>query len=176
MSKKIPLPTARLIYQGVFDWDNLYKTLRNWLNDRDYEISERMYKHKVPSPAGAEDEVKWEGMRKVSGMVKFRLNVYFHLYDMKEVDVIKEGAKTRMTKARIMGEFTGSVEVDYSNKWFGKSKFMDIVSQWFFDWVWRKNWDNIYSDELYYTMYKFYSAAKETLDMDAQYFRSRMRV
>ena len=174
MAFKTPLPTTRLVYTGIFDLDKLYKTLRTWFIERDYELVETQYKHKVPSPAGAEEDIRWSAWRKVTGIILFRINIYIKLYDMKAVEVVKEGSKQKMTKSRLMIEFEGVVEVDYSKKW-GGSKFMDGLQRWFYTFVYREPIENVYQDELYYTVYKVYTVAKETLDMESKYYRSKGR-
>ena len=118
--------------------------------------------------------MRWNAVKKVTGVIKFHLSVYWHLYDRKEVEVIKDGKKKKLTKARIMLEISGKLEIDYSKRW-GGSKFMEGIEDYFLRHIWKKQWDNLYGDELYYTIFKVYTRARELLGMEAQYNRSKDR-
>jgi len=112
--KKIVVSTIR--YKGIFDYDGMYKMMRAWFSDREYDFWEKRYKHKRRSE-GSELEINWEAWRDVTELLRNWIYVYFHLWDYEEVEVIKDGKKKKMVKARMLIEFSWIIEVDYEDKW-----------------------------------------------------------
>ncbi len=62
VDKNINLPVSILKFKGAFDLDGVYKTMYKWLEDRQYEVHETMYKAKPP-----ELEIEWTAERKKTG-------------------------------------------------------------------------------------------------------------
>jgi hypothetical protein len=166
--------TERLKYVGILDLDGLFKTMYQWYNDYGYEFHEKTVKHKVPGPLGADQEIEWTGWRKINGYVKFWVDVYFHLWQLKDVEVIKEGKKVKLSRARMLIEFSGRVDLDYSNR-FGGSRFLQALQDWYHKFVIKKEIDSIYTDQLYYRILKLYTVCKEYLDMEAKHNASLRR-
>lgn len=162
------LPTvATLKINGIFDFDGLYKVMHDWFVDMKYYFEEVLYKHKVPSAAGAEEHIKWEGWRKVDEYAKFNIKVYIILWDMKEIEVIKGGQKKKLTKARLKIEFDGNVEVDYAKR-FQKSFFLKKLFDFYNEYVLKKRISTVYEDQLYYRILKLYTVAKEYLELETK--------
>jgi hypothetical protein len=164
----------RLKYRGIFDLDGFLRTVRQWMIDRGYEFHEKNVKYKVPSPAGAELEMEWEAWLKVTAYVKFWIKVGYHMFDVKEVEVIKDGKKQKLTSARMLMEIWGQVDLDYTNRFKG-SRFAEALQDFYHKYVIRKDLDNIWEDELYYRVYKLYSVAKQYLEMEAAHNAAELR-
>ena len=56
-SEKLHLVELR--FNGLFDLDGLYAAVVDWSKNYGYRWHEYTYKHKVPSPKGAEQELMW---------------------------------------------------------------------------------------------------------------------
>jgi len=158
---------ANLKINGIFDFDGLYRVMHDWFGEMKYYFEEILYKHKVPSPSGAEEHIKWTGWRKVTEYIKFNIYIYIILRDMKEIEVIKNGQKKRLTKARMTMEFSGNVEVDYTNR-FQNSPFFRNLFHFFNDYVMKKRIDTLYTDQLWYRIIKLYTVAKEYLEFETK--------
>ena len=78
-------------YAGVVDFEHLYRTMIEWFNSRKYDFYEVLYKDKPP-----ELELEWVAKRKLDEFYQHRIEISFHLYDVKEVEAIKEGIKKKM--------------------------------------------------------------------------------
>jgi hypothetical protein len=153
---------------GIIDLDGLYKTMRRWFYDYKYYFEEPTSRVRPGSAAGIELEWIWKAWRKINDYAKFNVRVYFYIWDVKDLEVIKDGEKVKLTKCRIMIEFDGDVEFDYSNV-FEKTK----IGRYLF---------NIYNnlilqherqlaawwDQHYYHLYKLQTITKEYLDMEAK--------
>jgi len=168
MPKKIPLGNvATLKINGIFDFETVYRAMHGWFVEQKYYFEEKLYKHKVPSPAGAEEHIRWEGWRKITDYVKFNIQIYIIMWDMKEIEVIKNGEKKKLTKARMKIEFNGDVETDYQDA-FGKTPFLVKLREFYNEFVMKKRIDTIYTDQLYYMILKLYTVAKEQLEFETR--------
>lgn len=169
MVKKFDLfpHVANLKLSGIFDFDGLYQIMHEWFVDQKYYFEETLYKHKVPSPAGAEEHIRWKGWRKITEYVMFTIEVTIILYDMKEIEVIKNGQKKKLTKARLTIDYSGYVDADYGNR-FSKTPFLKKMAEFFNDYVMKKRIDTLYTDQLYYMILKLYTIAKEYLEFETK--------
>ena len=176
MSVTFGLPVMRIKYRGMFDYDNLMRTMRQWIIDSGYEFLETSYKHKVPSPAGYDQMISWKGWRKVTGYVKYNLYVFFHLWDIKDLEVIKDNKKQQMWSARVLIEISGDVELDWSNYFErGNSKFLLGLRDWINKYFMFNKIMGGWSDEHYYRMYKLHLVTKQALGMTTLSDSSRYR-
>jgi hypothetical protein len=171
MSKTISFRKVRYIpvikFSGMLNFDGFMKTLRNWIVNQGYEFHETSVKYKVPSPIGAEIEYAWWGWKKVNSYIKFHIDVFFHFWDVHDVEVVREGKKQKMQHARLHMEITGRCELDWSNRFAG-SKLMQALADFYDNYVIRKDVDTIYTDQLYYRLYKFQRLVKEYLDFETK--------
>jgi len=168
MSKTIPLGTVATVkLSGVFDFKSLYKVMHDWFVERGYFFEEGLYKHKVPSPAGAEQDIRWTGWKKINEFIKYWIKVYIKLWDIKQLEVVKNGEKKILTKARIRIEFDGEVEADYANR-FNRSKFLQTLQDFYLRYIIKKDLDHIYTDQLWYVIYKLHKVTKDHLDFDTK--------
>jgi hypothetical protein len=168
--KEEPTNKLTIKFNGIFDFNGLYKVAHDWIVNQNYYFEEKLYKHKVPTPAGAEQDIMWEGWRKVNEYVRYWINVYIKLFDLKEIEVIKEGKKKKLYKARMFIEISGKVELDYSNR-FGNSLFGIMLRNFMHKHVWKYTEgriSSIWGDELYYRTLKLHQVIKEFLDMESK--------
>jgi len=165
MPVKVPAHMHPLKYNGIFDFDSVYRAIHEWLNISGYFVQEPLHKRKVPTTAGAELDIYITGWRKVDAYVRYWIYVYIKAYDLKEVEVVKEGKKKKLVKARILIEMSGDVELDYNN-YFEKTRFLRALRDLLNTIVLKHRIDDVWWDELYYRMLKLHRIIKEKLDME----------
>jgi hypothetical protein len=161
---KVPNPGVRIRYSGLFDFDGLYSAMADWFKRYRYYLHEEMYKHKVPSPLGAEQEMFWYADSEVSEYIKFKINVYFHLWDMTEVEVVKDGKKRILTNARIEIKIWGDLITDWQDK-FEKNKFTRMLRGLYNSYMLRREVESYWGDMLIYRIFNLQSYVKKYLDM-----------
>lgn len=163
------LPTEKLIirYEGVFDFDKLYLAMVEWLKRRKYAFYETTYKHSGLEPGGAEQEIEWVAERDVTPYYKYTINVAWHLWDVKDVEVVEHGQKKKLTKAKLQITFQGAVDIDYKKRW-EKSSFLMFLRDLFFKYIIRKEIEGIWYDTLYYRLVRFHTMVRDLLAMEAQ--------
>ncbi|HLC74881.1 MAG TPA: hypothetical protein VJH88_03420 [Candidatus Nanoarchaeia archaeon] len=166
--KKESIPAGVIRFQGLFDWGGLYYHIADWFKRYRYFLFEEMYKHKVPSPFGAEQELYWYGDKEVNEWVRFRIHLDFHLWDMTEVEVIKDGKKKLLTNARIEIKIRGDLIFDWQHK-FEKSKFTRMLRDLYLGYVWRRETSSVYGDMIYYRMLNLHAYIKKYLDLQTKY-------
>ena len=171
MAKTIDFRDVRYIptikYEGIFDFSELMKTMRSWIVNQGYEFHERSVKHKVPSPIGAEQEFVWWGWRKVNAYIKYHVDMFIKFWDLHDVEVVREGKKQKLQGAKIQIEISGRCELDWTNRFAG-SKFLQFMHDFYLNYIIRKDIDTIYTDQLYYRLYKLQQTVKQFLDMEAK--------
>src|SRR3989344_8400468 len=102
MGEKINLPPITIKYQGLFDFDLLYSTMVDWAKNYGYFWHEKTYKHKVPSPMGAEQEIHWETEKKVTEYIKYTIKIQMHIFDLTEIEVENNGKKKALSNGRML--------------------------------------------------------------------------
>jgi len=156
---------TKIKYEGVFDMDGLYRFMREWLEYRRFRFLEKSYKSKVPTPLGSEVELSWDAWRKESEFMRYWVTVYFHFWDLEEVEVIREGRKVKMHKARFEIVFGGKLELDYQGRW-DRTPLLKKLRDFYFKFVFTPLKEmGQYWDELHYYIYRFQSATKKFLGM-----------
>jgi len=116
----IPGKLTEIRFSGLFDYEKLYLEIYNWLRNHYYEVIET-YKHKMVA-TGAEVELAFKGERKESEFIKFGIDVETHFWDMTDVEVVVDGKKKKLNKARCTIIIKFKVTLDYQSQ-FDKSEF-----------------------------------------------------
>ena len=163
----------KIYYAGVFDYNKLFRTIAAWYADMGYEFQEDVYKHKVPSPLGAEQEWKVAGWRKVNEYVQFWIYIRGYVWELKEIDVVIDGEKQKMCKGKLQLQFYIDVWLDYNNKF--KGPMQEKLQAFLNNHVWRKQIESGWEDEVYYRMYKLHLQIKKSLNMSTPTNASQMR-
>lgn len=165
-SEEIVAGTIR--FHGLFDWEGLYYSIADWYKRYRFYLIEEMYKHKVPTPMGAEQELHWYGTLDVTEFVQFRIDVDFHLWEMTEVEVVRNGKKKLLTNARLEIKIRGKYIFDYHNK-FEKNKFTRVLLTLWLSYLYRREATTLWADTLYYRMLGLVAHIKKYLDLQGQH-------
>jgi len=162
-------PTKLLIirYKGVLDLEGLYRVVVQWLKSRRYWFHETTYKHKVPSPFGAEEEITFNAERKCTEYYQYNIKIYFHVWDQQRVDVIKEGKKQKLIKAKVEIQIQGTLVLDYQGM-FEKTALLVKLRKFMHDHLIKEKIENIWYDELYYRTLKLQAMIKDYIDMQTK--------
>jgi len=104
---------ATVRYDGVFDFDGLYKTIIEFLRRHNYWFYETLYKHKPWSPIGDELVLKWRAERKLDEYYHYTIEFEWHFMDFHHVEVIREGKKVMLTKAYFWVNIRGRADADW---------------------------------------------------------------
>lgn len=152
-----------LLYKGVFDYDELYKKVNDWMLFRGYQLHETIYEAKGKE-YGKELRVDWEAWRKINEAVKLILKVHYQIWDIQYINVEQNGKSKKLMKARMYIRFTRQTEFDFSDS-FGKTSFKMQLRKFLYLRVFKEFFDSLWEDKLRFKMYQLQSEVKEVLDM-----------
>ncbi|MBS1266517.1 MAG: hypothetical protein MAG795_00484 [Candidatus Woesearchaeota archaeon] len=147
-------------YAGVVDFDALYKRVVKWFNKRGYDFYEVLYKDKPP-----ELEIEWHAERKLDDFYKYHMEIYFHIFDIEEVEAIKDGKKKKMMKCRFWVNFDPKVEYDWQGRW-SKNEFTKKLLDFYIKFVIRREFQLNIADPFWYITYDLHNIFKEQLGME----------
>ncbi len=168
MQQPIDTPILTLRYSGLFDYDGLYRLVVEWMKQQGYWYHEGVYKHKVPLPTGAEQELEAYGEKEVTELVKFRIDVKFHFWDLLEMEIMKDGQKTIVSSARLEIIFAGKVIPDWQEHTWKWKKFHRALVDFYYRYVLRRNVGG-YWDTLHYRVVDLHGRVKKFLDMQTKW-------
>lgn len=154
-------------YHGLFDWEGLYYSIADWYKRYRFYLIEEMYKHKVPTPLGAEQELHWYGTVDLTEFVQFRVDTYFHLWEMTEVEVVRNGKKKLLTNARLEIIVKSTLILDWQKK-FEKNRFTRALRTLWLQYLYRREATTLWLDTLYYRSLGLVAHIKKYLDMQGQ--------
>jgi hypothetical protein len=151
-------------FKGIFDCEGLYRFIIKWLQDRSFEFHEKTYKHK-PGMVGKEQEMKWEAWQKANDYIRYWFDIYIHVWDMQEVEVIKDNQKVIQIKVRIRIVIGGRVERDWQ-KAFAKKDYFRRVRGFMDKYLLYKDLTGVWGDIVHYKVVKLQNEIKEYLGME----------
>ncbi len=161
-----PLPKVTLQYTGLFDFDGLFAAITDWAKNYGFMWHEWEYKHKVPSPKGAETEHKWVLNKNINEYVRYEILLTAHVWDMLEVEVEVDGKKKSLTNARLYIWLETKVLCDWQGRFkkggvIGK-KLGELYNQWMDRDL------SVYLDQAYYRTWDLQAIIKTYFDMQGK--------
>ena len=167
-------PTVWIKYKGIWDMEDLYVSMTDYLRERKFKFQERIYKHKVPSPFGVERQYTWQANRYEDEYMDWVIDIYIHTYDAQDIQVtMADGSKPTFTKGRILIEFKGHIQYDYE-KHFEHSVFYAQLRNFFHKYVIRKKMEQKWWDELWYReIHPLHDMVKKRLKIEAEGYEHR---
>ncbi len=106
---------TKIKYTGVFNLNDLYNLLYDFLSDGGYFVMEEGYSEKIKAE-GKEIEIKWTCLKKVTDYFRFRLKITWRLFRVVDVEIMKNGKKIKMNKGDLEIKFTSVLDRDYEHK------------------------------------------------------------
>lgn len=166
-----PHKRERLIihYGGLYDFDGLYALVISWAKSQGYIWCETDYKHKVPSPKGAEQEFWWVLRNKVTDYMELEIKLTLHLWDVLEVEVNVDGKKKTLTSGKLYIWIDTALYYDWQKRFKG-SRWYRTLGLWYAALVARKKMDNLYFEHVFYRAYDLHALIKKFFDMQAKYY------
>ncbi|MFH1682586.1 MAG: hypothetical protein ABIA37_02200 [Candidatus Woesearchaeota archaeon] len=155
-------------YTGLFDMDGVYSAMVDWCKNYGFIWQEGTYKHKVPTPKGAEQEFEWTAEREVTDYIKNTIFIKGHLWDATEVDIEVNGKRKTLTNGRMEMVITGSLITDWQGTWKG-GKFIQWLGKAYENYILKKDIESIYWDEMYYRLWNFHAVLKKYFDLQAKW-------
>ena len=84
---------------GIYDLNKFYSTIRKWYSDNKFVPFEKVYKDKAKD-FGTEIVTEWTAFRKITGYIRYWVDVEVKSWETQEVEVVIGGKKVKRTKSR----------------------------------------------------------------------------
>lgn len=150
-------------FKGVFDFEKVYNETAKWFKTRSFEFHE--YQLKERDPTIGETEFFWQGWRDDTEWMRIWIDVYARMWDQTPVEVMQEGVKKTLLRARIRFVFDAWIETDYENR-FETSKIFHSLRDYYDKVVYKKRIE-LYGDKIEYEVHELHELVKKTLGMEA---------
>lgn len=167
IAEKVSVLSAEIRYSGIFDFDGLYKMMHKWLQEHYEDVFETPYKHKMTGK-GAEIEFSISGERKQTEFVKFQTTVDIHIWDLRDIEMTKEGKKQKLNKGRFTLIVKGVCIFDWQKQFEGKPLYIRLFNL-LRNTILKTHIAVFYLDTLYYEAYKLHTEIKKFLGMETGY-------
>lgn len=147
-------------YRGIFDFDGLYKFIVKWIKDHDFDFYEKEILDKPPYKI-----YKMEGRKKVNFFVMHLLLPEIWLWEAKPVEVIRNGHKKVLTKARMKIVINAGYILDYDGD-FERSPGLKKLEKFLNSKIlYHEHFLKVF-DYLDYFLYGFMTDIKKYLEME----------
>lgn len=160
---KEPCRTIWLRYQGLFDFEGLYRHMVSFFDRRKYDYIEKKWKEKDASPVGREITVDMAPERNVTEYIIYRYEMQIKSIDTHKVEVVRDGKTVKLTHARFQIKIGGHVQVDWQNYGKGHEK----LASFFKDTVMRREINKVHVTALEQEMQQLHDSIQGFLNMEA---------
>jgi hypothetical protein len=159
--------SSKVKYTGIFNFADFYKFCYDWIQDElEFpEIVEEKYSEKISGEAKG-IEIEWVCAKKATDYFKFEIKCSFRILNMTEVEVTKNGTKTKMNKGILEMKVKGTLMKDYQGK-FDKSAFKKFLRGIYEKWVITSR-INEFEDKLAGYCDELLNQAKAFLDLEGK--------
>ncbi len=137
--REIDEPVTLIKHRGFFDYSKLLQAIRKWYVDDDYDvINLPMYKQKFAGPTGVEHEFKIHGEKNVTEYVKFEMDVELRVYNMRDIEVIRDGKKIKTQDGQIQIAVQPKLVLDWQKRFKGPppwKKFLESLDDFYRNYI-----------------------------------------
>ncbi len=134
MAEKEVLYSTKFKYVGIMSFKDVYKFCYDWLVDEtDLLMTETKYVEKIKGETKDLD-VEWEGFRKLTDYFRFDIKVNMQILGLKEIEVTKNGKKTKMNEGSFEMRVKGTLVRDWQGS-FEKNSFQKFLREIYDKWV-----------------------------------------
>lgn len=152
-----------LRYKGIFDINDAYRIIHDWLISKGYEVHESKYKSISLQTGGVEKTFDWQAYRKMTEFIMIWIHLHFQFQDIMEVEVVKNGKKVKLQKGLVMVRIEHALEYDFSER-LGKTKLDATIVKFMTTIMWKKKIDSLWEDKLRFKCYELMNVVKETFE------------
>ncbi|MEM4266816.1 MAG: hypothetical protein QW404_02055 [Candidatus Nanoarchaeia archaeon] len=149
----------RIIQEGPFDINLIYKTLREWFERKKYEYTEVENTTNF-KPKGAEIKVRMRGEKEVTDYYKFTINVNFLILETEKVKIKDKVLDLGKMEVRI----ETFMEVDYRKK-FQKSRMGKFIRFIYNNYIIKDEIQSVYGGKSYEDGMDLFETLKDTIGL-----------
>ena len=119
MAEKSNVFKQQVKHIGYLEFRDLYNFCRDWFSDENYDLYELKYDERITAK-GKEIIIEWAAKKKVSDYFRNVIEVRWHILNMIDTEIEKDGKKEKVNKGEVKITFSADLVKDYENKWEDK--------------------------------------------------------
>lgn len=163
---KLGMPVTTVKHRGFFDYETLMKAIRGWYSEEDFNrVDIPKYVQKYPTPTGTEFEVEFHGEKKVTEYVRYHIDVYIRVFNMRDVEIVQEGEKLRMQDGQVHVEVRPALELDWQKRFEG-NRFLQALHDFYRNYIIRYKISDYWEDMTLILATKLVTRVKQTLGQE----------
>ena len=109
-----------------------------------------------------------KGDRKVNEYVKEIIEVAIRVWEMKDIEIIKDGQKIKTNEGKIAIEIGGNLSLDWQKRFKG-NKFLQNLQDFFHKFIIRKDIGDQWEDNLLFKVMELTKLIQEKIGHEAAY-------
>jgi hypothetical protein len=160
---KLKIFSNRVIQEGPFDINLIYKNMREWFSNHKYDYSE-LENTTSFKPKGAEIKLKMRGEKEVTEYYKFTITVAFLILETEKVKIDGKVMDSGKLEARI----DVFLDLDYRKK-FEKTKLSKFIRFLYNNYVIKNQISSEYGGKAYEDGMGMFDTIKETIGLYTEY-------
>jgi len=114
--KTTVLDNIKISQESIFGMGELYKSLFRWFEIYEYDFYEKAYQV-ANTPNGKNLKIYWVAEKKMDAYVMYVIELSILILGMTDVEIEKNGLKTKTNKGIIEFRVSGYLRKDYNDKW-----------------------------------------------------------
>jgi hypothetical protein len=151
-----------LSYEGLFSVKELYKMVDYFFKEKGYDKREIQNLEKVEKDHKY-IEMELQPYKKITDYVKLLIRIRLRMFNIKEVEVEKDGKKLKLNKGKMAATFDGFILTDYEQRWEGKPMYQFVRTV--FDKFIYKRYTSKFEDQVEGTVGDLYTQMKSFLNL-----------
>jgi hypothetical protein len=154
----------KLSYEGLFDLAELYRLIDSWFYEKGWDKYEHV-NHELMTQQGRQVRLVLEPWKSITDYFQIIIRIKANFNNITDVEIEKEGGKTRLNQGDVKMIFDGYVVSDRQGKW-NKSPFLWFLSIIFNKYFFKKHhnkaeqWLKSDLDDLYQRIKSFLNVYK----------------
>lgn len=134
--------TTTVKHRGYFNEVEVMHAIHDWFEKNHLWLSKETYKK-----SGITTKYKFSGERKYTDYLKWIISCYIVIYQIEDVEIIKEGQKIKTNHGKFYAEIKGTLVVDWQNR-FSKSKFLEKLGTFLRKYIFKYKIGDMWGDEV----------------------------
>ena len=162
VEQRLIIDHLRLSYEGLFSVTELYQLIDTFFREKGFDKKE-MRNIEMVKPDGKYIEVELQPWKKITDYARHIIRVEMKCFNIKEVEIEKDGRKIKMNSGRVNFIFDGYLQTDWENKWEMKPMYFFIRTM--FDKFLYKSYTNLYEGLLVENVNQLHQTIKGFLNL-----------
>lgn len=125
VEQRLIVDHMRLSYEGLFNVSDLFMMIDSFFKEKGYDKRE-VRNIEIVRTEGKYIEIELMPWKKINDYVRHIIRLEMKMFNVKEVDVEKDGNKVKLNSGRINFVFDAYLQTDWENKWDMKPMYFFI--------------------------------------------------